>query len=548
MNKKHHVKISQLIEQKYPEINIRDLFANDPKRFNKYQLEIGDIFLDFSKNKINDEIFAGLIELAQDSKLIQQRDAMFQGQKINTSENRAVLHTALRDFSKTKITIDNVDISSQVRQERQRVEEFVNAVHQGLWRGFSGKTITDVVNIGIGGSDLGPKMVVNALTPYHLDKTTIHFVSNVDANSLMSVLNKVDPEKTLFIVASKSFTTEETLINANSARQWLREHYHDDKAVKNHFIAISSALERVKAFGIDLNHCFAMWDWVGGRYSLWSSIGISIAFAIGFEHYLQLLKGAYLMDQHFKQAPLAQNMPVILAVLSILYSNFYHTQSQAILAYDDRLRYLVDYLQQADMESNGKSCCNNGSFTKTETGVVLWGGIGTNGQHAFHQLLHQGTVTVPVDFIAVKNPHHNLPQHHQVLLANCLAQSQALMQGKTEAEVLAELEKKALNQNTIKALAPHKMIQGNKPSNTLLLEKLTPRSLGSLIALYEHKIFTQGVIWKINSFDQWGVELGKALSNKILQAMQTNNGNSQNHNDSSTLGLIKKIKSTNRIK
>ena len=548
MNEKHREKISQLINEKYPNINIRNLFLSDPKRFDKYQLTVGDIFLDFSKNKINDEIFAALIALAEDSKLIKQRDDMFEGKAINTSEHRAVLHTALRDFSHTPITVDNIEISSQIQKERQRMEQFVNKVHQGQWRGLSGKVITDVVNIGIGGSDLGPKMVVNALQPYHLDKTRVHFVSNVDANALLHVLDKINPETTLFIVASKSFTTEETLLNANSARQWLLTHYHNDKAIKNHFIAISSAMEKVKAFGIDPDHCFEMWDWVGGRYSLWSSIGLAIAFAIGFEHYMQLLQGAYLMDQHFKQAPLTKNMPVILAILGILYSNFYHTQSHGILAYDDRLHYLVEYLQQADMESNGKSCCNNGSFTNVQTGVVLWGGVGTNGQHAFHQLLHQGTVTVPTDFIAVKTPHHHLLEHHQTLLANCFAQSQALMQGKTKKEVVAELEKQSLNQADSEALAPHKIIPGNKPSNTLLLEKLTPKALGSLIALYEHKIFTQGVIWKINSFDQWGVELGKKLSNKILRAMRENYQNSHNNEineDSSTLGLIQKIKSAN---
>jgi len=545
MNEKHRAKISQLINEKYANINIRNLFLSDPKRFDQYQLTVGDIFLDFSKNKINDEIFAALIALAEDSKLIKQRDDMFEGKAINTSEHRAVLHTALRDFSHTSITVDNIEILSQIQKERQRMEQFVNKVHQGQWRGFSGKVITDVVNIGIGGSDLGPKMVVNALRPYHLEKTHLHFVSNVDANSLLHILDKVNPETTLFIVASKSFTTEETLLNANSARQWLLTHYHNDKAIKNHFIAISSAMEKVKDFGIDLDHCFEMWDWVGGRYSLWSSIGLAIAFAIGFEHYTQLLQGAYLMDQHFKQAPLIKNMPVILAVLSILYSNFYHTQSHGILAYDDRLGYLVEYLQQADMESNGKSCCNNGSFTNVQTGVVLWGGIGTNGQHAFHQLLHQGTVIVPTDFIAVKTPHHHLLAHHQTLLANCFAQSQALMQGKTKKEVVAELEGNGLNQSKIDALTPHKIIPGNKPSNTLLLEKLTPKALGSLIALYEHKIFTQGVIWNINSFDQWGVELGKKLSNNILQAMQINHRNSQSNDDSSTIGLIQKIKSAN---
>lgn len=542
MNKKHYLKILHLINEKYPSIRISDLFSSDPRRFDTYQLTVGDIFLDFSKNKINDQIFAALIKLARDSQLVEKRDEMFQGKITNTSENLPVLHTALRNFSHTPIVVNNIEISVKIQTERQRMEDFVNSIHQGQWRGFSGKAITDIVNIGIGGSDLGPKMVVSALQPYCLDKIKVHFISNVDANSLLNTLNKINPETTLFIVASKSFKTEETLLNAGSARKWLLEHYNNNKAVRNHFVAISSALEKVENFGIDTDHCFEMWDWVGGRYSLWSSIGLVIALAIGFEHYTQLLQGAFLIDHHFQEAPLEKNMPVILAILGILYSNFYYTQSHAILAYDDRLKYLVDYFQQSDMESNGKSCCNNGKFTDTQTGVVLWGGVGTNGQHAFHQLLHQGTVEVPVDFIAVKTPHHNLLEHHQILLANCLAQSQALMQGKTKNDVLLDLEKESFNDIDLKKLAPHKIIPGNKPSNTLLLEKLTPKSLGSLIALYEHKIFTQGIIWNINSFDQWGVELGKKLSNKILQKMKTKHERSKGNEDSSTAGLIQKIK------
>ncbi len=533
--------LKQLLENKYRDITMRDLFLSDPERFNRYQLQVENIFLDFSKNRINDEILSALIQLAKDANVEAMRDAMFAGEKINTSENRAVLHTALRDFSKKEIVVDGINVKDEITHERKRVQKLVESVHSGKWSGFSGKVITDVVNIGIGGSDLGPKMVCEALKPYHQDHTKVHFVSNVDADSILSALSIVNPETTLFIIASKSFTTQETLMNANTAREWLIDYYKDESAVANHFVAVSSALDKVAAFGIDLDNCFAMWDWVGGRYSLWSSIGMPIAFAVGFDHFMSLLQGAYTMDQHFTEAPLDQNMPVILALLAILYSNFYHTESQAILAYDDRLCYLVDYLQQADMESNGKTTLKNGQFSKDQTGVVLWGGVGTNGQHAFHQLLHQGTVMIPADFIIAKKSYHQLQDHHQALLANCFAQSQALMQGKTEKEVRLELTKEGYEQVLIDKLAPQKVIQGNKPSNTILLDELTPSALGSLIALYEHKIFTQGVIWGINSFDQWGVELGKELGKPILKSIQSDKKEATY--DSSTSGLIAKVTS-----
>lgn len=394
--------LKQLLENKYRDITMRDLFLSDPERFNRYQLQVENLFLDFSKNRINDEILSALIQLAKDANVEAMREAMFAGEKINTSENRAVLHTALRDFSKKEVVVDGVNVKNEITHERKRVQKLVESVHSGKWRGFSGKVITDVVNIGIGGSDLGPKMVCEALKPYHQEHTKVHFVSNVDADSILSALSVVNPETTLFIIASKSFTTQETLMNANTAREWLIDYYKDESAVANHFVAVSSALDKVAAFGIDLDNCFAMWDWVGGRYSLWSSIGMPIAFAVGFDHFMSLLQGAYKMDQHFTEAPLDQNMPVILALLAILYSNYHHTESQAILAYDDRLCYLVDYLQQADMESNGKTTLKNGQFSKDQTGVVLWGGVGTNGQHAFHQLLHQGTVMIPSDFIIAR--------------------------------------------------------------------------------------------------------------------------------------------------
>ncbi|WP_119344780.1 glucose-6-phosphate isomerase [Facilibium subflavum] len=535
-----NTKLADIITQKKPS-HMRELFASDPSRFSRYTLQTGSLTLDYSKNKIDDEILRLLLDIAKEAEVEKHRDAMFAGQKINTSEHRAVLHTALRDFSNKSIIVDDIDIKPEINKERQRVKQLVESVHKGHWRGFSGKVIHDVVNIGIGGSDLGPKMVTKALSPYHLNKTKVHFVSNVDGDAISNVLAQVNPEHTLFIVASKSFSTQETLMNANTARAWLVDFYKDEKAVANHFVAVSTALKKVKAFGIDLDNCFTMWDWVGGRYSLWSAIGMPIAFAIGFDQYFELLKGAQLMDQHFKSTPLNQNMPVILALLGVLYSNFYHTQSQAILAYDDRLCYLVDYLQQADMESNGKTVLKNGVSSNQQTGVVLWGGVGTNGQHAFHQLLHQGTVMVPADFIIAKQPHHHLVEHHQALLANCFAQSQALMQGKTREKAEAELQQKGYSQDEIKALAPQKVIPGDKPSNTILLDRLTPQALGQLIALYEHKIFVQGIIWDINSFDQWGVELGKELGEPILQSIQGKGNHSESY-DCSTLGLIDMVK------
>ncbi|WP_395947566.1 glucose-6-phosphate isomerase [Caedibacter taeniospiralis] len=537
MNQHIRQRLQDLLINKYSNLNIKNLFDEDSQRFQKYHLKVGTLLLDYSKNKITEDILHELFALAIDAKVEKLRDKMFAGNKINSSEHRAVLHTALRDFSHQEVCVDGANVKPEIESERQRVKQLVDDVHEGRWCGFSGKTITDVVNIGIGGSDLGPKMAVEALRPYHLNKTRVYFVSNVDAASVLSVLNQVNPETTLFIVASKSFTTQETLMNAMTARRWLLDYYKDEKAIARHFVAVSSALDKVKAFGIDLQNCFEMWDWVGGRYSLWSSIGMAIVFAVGYSAFEDLLKGAYAIDEHFKTAPLKQNMPVILAMTAILYSNFYHTQSQAILAYDDRLRYLVDHLQQADMESNGKSCKKEGVLSHEQTGVVLWGGIGTNGQHAFHQLLHQGNITIPVDFIAIKKPHHGLKDHQQALLANCLAQSQALMQGKTLASVVQELKSAGVNENEISTLAAQKVIAGNKPSNTIIMDELTPYALGELIALYEHKIFVQGVIWGINSFDQWGVELGKALSKPILENLQKGVFSHDNY-DSSTKGLL----------
>ena len=524
-------------------VNLKNEFSKDNKRVEKFSLKHQNIYFDYSKNLINDYILKSLLGYAEKSNLKSKIKQMFNGAKINATEHRAVLHTALRDLSVTQLVVDGQDIRQEVTKEKQRIKELVEKVVFGQWRGFSGKKITDVVNIGIGGSDLGPKMVVRALQPYHCTGLKVHFVSNVDADSLLQALHIVDPETTLFIIASKSFSTEETLLNSISAREWLLDHYEDEKAVANHFVAISSKLDKVEEFGIDLEHCYKMWDWVGGRYSLWSSIGMSIAFAIGYDNFEKLLAGAYSVDKHFKETEFDKNIPVIMALLASYYSCAYNSQSQALLPYDERLCYFVDYLQQADMESNGKSVNLAGETINYQTGVVLWGGVGTNGQHAFHQLLHQGNVFIPVDFIAVATSHHNYDNHQQVLLANCFAQSQALMFGQLYDMVYNELLKSGLNEVQAKELAAHKVIPGNRPSTTILLDELSPYSLGALIALYEHKIFVQGVLWDINSYDQWGVELGKKLGKSILKAMNDDSSVEYQNLDESTRQLIAKVTS-----
>ncbi|GAB4224157.1 MAG: glucose-6-phosphate isomerase [Francisella sp.] len=523
------------------DINLKEEFSKDNRRVEKFSIQYQDIYFDYSKNLINDSIFNFLVSIVQRSNLKNKINQMFSGEKINITENRSVLHTALRDFSNTPLVVDGVDIRKEVAEEKQRVKNLVESVVSGKWLGYSGKKITDVVNIGIGGSDLGPKMVVRALQPYHCTGLKVHFVSNVDADSLLQVLNVVNPESTLFIVASKSFSTEETLLNSISARKWLLEYYQEERAVASHFVAISSRLDKVKEFGIDLDNCYKMWDWVGGRYSLWSSIGMSIAFAIGYDNFEKLLAGAYSIDKHFKEADFSQNIPVIMALLSSYYNGVYNSQSQALLPYDERLCYFVDYLQQADMESNGKSVNLAGKFVDYKTGVVLWGGVGTNGQHAFHQLLHQGNIFIPADFIAIANSYHNYDNHQKSLLANCFAQSQALMFGQSYDMVYNELLKSGLSETQAKELAPHKVIPGNRPSNTILLKELNPYNLGSLIAMYEHKIFVQGILWNINSYDQWGVELGKKLGKNILKAINDVSSNEYKKLDDSTRKLIEKV-------
>ncbi|MCF6765006.1 glucose-6-phosphate isomerase [Thiotrichales bacterium 19S3-7] len=516
-------------------------FFQSPDHFDAYHLSACDILLDYSKNHINHQVMALLFELAESAQLSLKRDQMFAGEKINFTEDRAVLHTALRRPISDKVMLDGVNIVNLVHQSLEKMKHLVESVHNGQWKGYNGDNITDIVNIGIGGSDLGPKMVVEALTPYHTGQLKCHFISNVDGFSINRTLKELNPKTTLFIVASKSFSTEETLMNAKTAREWLVQHSGDIDAVKSHFVAISSQPEKVKAFGIDDHHRFDMWDWVGGRYSLWSVIGLSIALMVGMDNFYALLEGAYEMDQHFLNAPLQANMPVILALIEIWYSNFSKTRSKAILPYDDRLTFLADYLQQADMESNGKSCNIANQKPDYTTGVVLWGGVGTNGQHAFHQLLHQGTLLIPVDFIIARKPHHHLVEHHQALIANALAQAQALMIGKTEDDAYQELIDSGLSHNDAEKLAPHKAIPGSRPSNMIVLSQLTPKTLGSLIALYEHKIFTQGIIWQINSFDQWGVELGKALGKPILNALAADESPLGNY-DESTQYLINYFK------
>ncbi|KAF7280690.1 hypothetical protein GWI33_005547 [Rhynchophorus ferrugineus] len=527
---------------------IKDLFANDPQRFKKFSLKLstpenGDILFDYSKNRIDDEALRLLFQLAKDRKVAEARDAMFSGQKINFTENRAVLHIALRNRSNTPILVDGKDVMPDVNAVLEHMKQFTNSVLSGQWRGYSGKQITDVVNIGIGGSDLGPLMVTEALKPYSKG-LRLHFVSNIDGTHLAETLNKVDPETVLFIIASKTFTTQETITNATSAKEWFLGYAKDQAAVAKHFVALSTNEPKVKEFGIDPANMFGFWDWVGGRYSLWSAIGLSISLSIGFENFHQLLEGAHYLDKHFQTAPLEQNIPVILALLGIWYSNFGGSETHALLPYDQYLHRFAAYFQQGDMESNGKYVTRNGRVANYSTGPIVWGEPGTNGQHAFYQLIHQGTRLIPCDFIAPVQSHNPIGNslHHKILLANFLAQTEALAMGKTTEQATAELEKQGLKGEALQKILPHKVFQGNRPTNSIVVKKITPFTLGVLIATYEQKIFTQGVIWDINSFDQWGVELGKQLAKAIEPELQDNNPVSTH--DSSTNGLINFIKAS----
>lgn len=515
------------------EIHLKELFETDKDRFKKYSVLFNDIFLDYSKNRINDKTIALLMQLAKECDLDGAIKAMFSGEVINETENRAVLHTALRNRANTPVLVDGKDVMPDVNEVLAKMKKFSEAIISGQWKGYTGKAITAVVNIGIGGSDLGPVMVTEALKSYknHLE---LHFVSNVDGTHIVETLKKVDPETTLFLVASKTFTTQETMSNAHSARDWFLASGAKDADVAKHFAALSTNADGVGKFGIDTQNMFGFWDWVGGRYSLWSAIGLPIALSIGFENFEELLTGAHEMDNHFKDTPFEENIPVILALLGIWYNNFFESETQAILPYDQYMHRFAAYFQQGDMESNGKNVTRTGEAIDYQTGPVIWGEPGTNGQHAFYQLIHQGTKLIPCDFIAPAQSHNPLGKHHQMLLSNFFAQTEALMNGKTEEEVIAELGNQS--EEEIAKIAPFKVFQGNRPTNSILVKMITPKVLGSLLAMYEHKIFTQGVIWNIYSFDQWGVELGKQLAGKILPELEDNN--EVNSHDSSTNGLI----------
>ncbi|TZF85790.1 glucose-6-phosphate isomerase (plasmid) [Pedobacter sp. BS3] len=520
-------------------VHLRDLFAGDAGRFEKFSLAFEDILVDYSKNRVNDKTIALLIQLARECGLQDAIEAMFSGEKINETEGRPVLHVALRNRSNTPVYVDGKDVMPDVNRVLKQMEIFSAAVISGDWKGYTGKAITDVVNIGIGGSDLGPVMVTEALKAYK-NRLNMHFVSNVDGTHIAETLKNVDPETTLFLIASKTFTTQETMANAHTARNWFLGHGAAEADIAKHFVALSTNEKAVSAFGIDTKNMFEFWDWVGGRYSLWSAIGLSIALSIGFENFSELLAGAHAMDNHFRSSNFEENIPVILALLGIWYNNFFGAESQAILPYDQYMHRFAAYFQQGDMESNGKYIDRSGHVVDYQTGPIIWGEPGTNGQHAFYQLIHQGTKLIPADFIAPAQSHNPLGQHHVMLLSNFFAQTEALMNGKTAEEVVLELAAAGKSEKEIRFLTPFKVFEGNRPTNSILVRKITPYTLGSLIAMYEHKIFTQGIIWNIFSFDQWGVELGKQLAGKILPELQED-GPVDTH-DSSTNGLINQYK------
>ncbi|KAI9583359.1 glucose-6-phosphate isomerase [Glossina fuscipes] len=540
--------LQALYDQLGKDINMKNMFDKDPERFNKYSIRLrtesdGEILIDYSKNLINDEIMGKLLELAKVRRVADARDAMMSGEFINTTENRAVLHVALRNLDETPILVDCESVMPKVMAELAHMKEFTRRVLSGEWTGCTNKSITDVVNIGIGGSDLGPLMVTEALKHYakHL---RCHFVSNIDSTHLVEVLKKINYETTLFIVASKTFTTQETITNANSAKSWFLEQAFEKTAIAKHFVALSTNKEKVIEFGIDSANMFGFWDWVGGRYSLWSAIGLSISLYIGYENFEKLLMGAQFMDNHFREEPLEKNAPVILALLGIWYINFYNAETHALLPYDQYMHRFAAYFQQADMESNGKFITkSDGKVVNYKTGPIVWGEPGTNGQHAFYQLIHQGTRLIPCDFIIPAQSHNKIADglHHRLLVANFLAQTQALMIGKTAKEAREELVKEKKTEEEVEKLLPHKVFPGNRPTNSIVVRQITPFTLGALIALYEHKIFTQGVIWDINSFDQWGVELGKQLAKRLEPELT--HKELIFHHDSSTNGLMNFIKS-----
>ncbi len=521
--------VSRLLQSHWNQVketHLRDLFAADPERAGRFSLQVGDLLLDYSKNRITDETLDLLLRLTAEADVAGWRERMFSGEKINNTENRAVLHVALRNRSNRPVRVDGEDVMPQVNAVIEMMGAFAERVRSGEWRGYRGARISDIVNIGIGGSDLGPKMVVEALKPYRHPQLKMHFMSNIDGAHVSETLEGLNPETTLFIVASKTFTTQETMTNAHHAREWFLAQARSEAHIARHFVAVSTNRDAVTAFGIDPANMFEFWDWVGGRYSLWSAIGLSIVLAVGAERFAELLAGAHQMDEHFRQAPPGRNMPVILALLGVWYSNFFGAESQAILPYDHYLRSLPAYLQQADMESNGKSVDRSGKQVDYATGPILWGATGINGQHAFYQLLHQGTRLVPADFIVTLEPPTGLQQHQDILIANFLAQTEALMRGRTRTETEAQTSD----------FVAQKVFDGNHPSNAILIDRLTPHALGMLIALYEHKIFVQGVIWNLNSYDQWGVELGKQLASRILPELRAD-ADAMAH-DGSTNALI----------
>jgi len=518
-------------------VQMSDSFANDSQRFKRFSIKTDDLFLDYSKNRIDQTTMVLLTKLAEDSDLNIVREAMFNGDKINFTEQRSVMHTALRDQSRKPVLVDNKNIKPKIKNVLNRMEQFSEKVRNAKWLGYSGKPIKNIINIGIGGSHLGPVLISDALAQYSHPDMHGWFVSSSDINSLLDIL---DPETSLFIVVSKSFSTKETIANAEIAKSWLIEAAGDPKAVANHFVSVSANLEAAISFGIHEENIFELWDWVGGRYSIWSAVGLSSILLIGMDRFKGMLSGAWRMDEHFRNAPLDQNMPVIMALLGIWYNNFFDAQSQAIIPYDDRLKQLPLHLQQLDMESNGKSVTSSGATTTYTTGPIIFGSPGTDCQHAYFESIHQGTHLIPVDFIAALNNPISSKKQHEALLANCLAQSEAMICGQSEQIIRAALKASGHNAGEIELLSPHKVISGNKPSNTLLFNKLTPATLGALLALYEHKVFVQGIIWKINSFDQWGVELGKQLADQIQLDLHRKN---PGHHDCSTEALMDKVRS-----
>lgn len=520
--------------------SIRQLFKEDTERFKKFAFCINDMVVDFSKNIITDKTIGLLLSLAEECRLRDAINSMYNGEFINETENRAVLHIALRNYSNKPVFTSGKNVMEDVQKVQEQMKSFCSKIHNGEWVGYTGKKIKYIVNIGIGGSDLGPFMVTEALKPYWKENIQVHFVSNVDATHIAETLKKISPEETLFLIASKTFTTQETMTNAHTAREWFLKSAENETFIAKHFVALSTNESEVVKFGIDKENMFQFWDWVGGRYSLWSAIGLSIALTVGYEKFEELLKGAHVIDQHFYSTDFNKNIPVLMAMISLWYINFFGAQTEAILPYDQYLHRFAAYFQQGNMESNGKSIDRNGEPVTYATGPVIWGEPGTNGQHAFYQLIHQGTPLIPCDFIAAAQSHNIISDHHEKLLSNFFAQTEALMNGKIEDEVEEELTKKNKKAEEVARLTPYKMFSGNRPTNSILVKKLTPYSLGELIALYEHKIFVQGVIWNIFSFDQWGVELGKQLANNILPKLKTNEPVTQH--DSSTNGLINAYK------